>query len=161
MAIIHEMRPDVATDAHKTDMLAELVCSNSFRSDDWETNAVGLLHKEMRLLGSLIMAAADKHKLPAGSALAVDRDLFSNEITERLTAHSLITIERGEIQELPSSDWGSVIVATGPLTSTALANSIAELVCSNSFRSDDWETNAVGLSTLSKSTYYPRQQDAA
>src|SRR3990167_7519442 len=85
--VLHEMRPVKMTDAHKTDGLAELVCSNSFRSDDWETNAVGLLHEEMRRAGSLILAAADRHKLPAGGALAVDRDAFAGEVTERLGTH--------------------------------------------------------------------------
>src|SRR5690242_21582777 len=94
--VLHEMRPLRSTEAHKTDGFAELVCSNSFRSDDWENNAVGLLHEELRRAGSLIMAAADQHKLPAGGALAVDRDAFSTEVTERLTANPLITIERGE-----------------------------------------------------------------
>lgn len=122
--VLHEMRPLRQTDAHKTDGLAELVCSNSLRSDEWQTNAVGLLHEEMRRCGSLIMAAADAHKLPAGGALAVDRDAFSVEITQRLSAHPLVTIARGEIAGLPHGEWDSVIVATGPLTSPALANAI-------------------------------------
>ena len=126
-SVIHEMRPHVATDAHKTQGLAELVCSNSFRSDDAETNAVGLLHEEMRRAGSLIMAAGDKHKLPAGGALAVDRDAFSAEVDARLAAHPLISIERGEIGGLPPDDWDSVIVATGPLTSPALAAAVQKL----------------------------------
>lgn len=125
--VLHEMRPTRSTDAHKTDGLAELVCSNSFRSDEWETNAVGLLHAEMRRLGSLIMAAGDKHKLPAGGALAVDRDAFSAEVTARLTAHPLVTIERGEVAGLPPADWDSVIVATGPLTSPALSEAVRAL----------------------------------
>src|SRR5215468_4862819 len=94
--ILHEMRPVRGTDAHKTDGLAELVCSNSFRSDDVETNAVGLLHEEMRRAGSLIMRAGDAHKLPAGGALAVDRDGFSEHVTRVLQEHPLVTIERGE-----------------------------------------------------------------
>jgi methylenetetrahydrofolate--tRNA-(uracil-5-)-methyltransferase len=122
--VLHEMRPHVATEAHKTGGLAELVCSNSFRSDEWETNAVGLLHEEMRRAGSLIMAAADLHKLPAGGALAVDRDRFSDEVTRRLAAHPLVAIERGEIAGLPPAEWSSVIVATGPLTSPALSRAI-------------------------------------
>ena len=126
-AILHEMRPHVATEAHKTQGLAELVCSNSFRSDDAETNAVGLLHEEMRRSGSLIMAAGDKHKLPAGGALAVDREAFSAEVEARLAAHPLISIERGEIAGLPPEDWDSVIVATGPLTSPALASAVQGL----------------------------------
>jgi len=125
--VLHEMRPEVRTEVHQTDGFAELVCSNSFRSDDWATNAVGLLHEEMRRLGSLIMAAADKHKLPAGGALAVDRDGFSAEVTRRLHAHPLISIERGEVQGLPPEDWDSVIVATGPLTSVSLAEAIGKL----------------------------------
>ena len=125
--VLHEMRPVRQTDAHKTDGLAELVCSNSFRSDEWQTNAVGLLHEEMRRAGSLIMAAADRHKLPAGGALAVDRDAFSADVTERLAAHPLVSIERGEIAGLPPADWSSVIVATGPLTSPAMTAAILEL----------------------------------
>jgi len=125
--IIHEMRPVRATDAHQTDKCAELVCSNSFRSDDANNNAVGLLHAEMRLANSLIMACADIHKLPAGGALAVDREGFSQEVTERLNAHELISIERGEIAGLPPMDWENVIIATGPLTSAALASDIASL----------------------------------
>jgi methylenetetrahydrofolate--tRNA-(uracil-5-)-methyltransferase len=125
--VLHEMRPTRMTDAHKTDGLAELVCSNSFRSDEWETNAVGLLHAEMRRLGSLILAAGDRHKLPAGGALAVDRDGFSAEVTGRLATHPLVTIQRGEVAGLPPVDWDSVIVATGPLTSPALSEAVQEL----------------------------------
>jgi methylenetetrahydrofolate--tRNA-(uracil-5-)-methyltransferase len=124
---LHEMRPLRLTEAHQTGALAELVCSNSFRSDDWATNAVGLLHEEMRRAGSLIMAAADAHKLPAGGALAVDRDGFSGEVTRRLEAHELIAIAREEIDGLPPAAWDSVIVATGPLTSPALAHAIQAL----------------------------------
>jgi len=122
--VLHEMRPVRMTEAHKTEGLAELVCSNSFRSDDWEHNAVGLLHEEMRRAGSLVMAAGDLHKLPAGGALAVDRDGFSAEVTARLAAHPLIRIERGEVTGLPPADWSSVIIATGPLTSPALSTAI-------------------------------------
>ena len=125
--VLHEMRPRRQTEAHKTDGLAELVCSNSFRSDDAATNAVGLLHEEMRRAGSLIMAAGDAHKLPAGGALAVDRDGFSNEVTRQLEAHPLIEISREEVDGLPPPDWDSVIVATGPLTSPALANAVRAL----------------------------------
>jgi methylenetetrahydrofolate--tRNA-(uracil-5-)-methyltransferase len=125
--ILHEMRPVRGTDAHKTDGLAELVCSNSFRSDDAETNAVGLLHQEMRRLGSLIIAKGDAHQVPAGGALAVDRDGFSTAVTAALEAHPLITIERGEVAGLPPEAWSSVIVATGPLTSPALAEAILTL----------------------------------
>jgi methylenetetrahydrofolate--tRNA-(uracil-5-)-methyltransferase len=124
--ILHEMRPAVMTPAHKTGGFAELVCSNSFRSDDCETNAVGLLHAEMRRAGSLIMAIGDRHKLPAGGALAVDRDGFSESVTEALRAHPLIRVELGEIASLPPAEWGLSIVATGPLTSSALATSIQE-----------------------------------
>ncbi|QFU16295.1 methylenetetrahydrofolate--tRNA-(uracil(54)-C(5))-methyltransferase (FADH(2)-oxidizing) TrmFO [Microvirga thermotolerans] len=125
--VLHEMRPVRGTDAHKTDGLAELVCSNSFRSDDPETNAVGLLHQEMRALGSLIMAKGDANQVPAGGALAVDRDGFSQAVTAALEAHPLVTIERGEVAGLPPEDWSSVIVATGPLTSPALAEAILSL----------------------------------
>ncbi|MGB3540765.1 MAG: methylenetetrahydrofolate--tRNA-(uracil(54)-C(5))-methyltransferase (FADH(2)-oxidizing) TrmFO, partial [Mesorhizobium sp.] len=124
--ILHEMRPVRGTDAHKTDGLAELVCSNSFRSDDAATNAVGLLHAEMRLAGSLIMAAGDAHQVPAGGALAVDRDGFSQAVTEKLEAHPLIGIVREEVAGLPPADWDQAIIATGPLTAPSLAASIAE-----------------------------------
>jgi methylenetetrahydrofolate--tRNA-(uracil-5-)-methyltransferase len=123
--ILHEMRlAGVKTDAHQTDGLAELVCSNSFRSDDWEYNAVGLLHAEMRELGSIIMASGDAHQVPAGGALAVDRDGFSDAVTKRLMEHPLITVIGEEIAGLPPEEWDSVIVATGPLTSPALADAI-------------------------------------
>jgi methylenetetrahydrofolate--tRNA-(uracil-5-)-methyltransferase len=127
--ILHEMRgvPGVKTDAHQTDGLAELVCSNSFRSDDWEYNAVGLLHAEMRELDSIILACGDAHQVPAGGALAVDRDGFSQAVTERLQAHPLVTVVREEIAGLPPEDWDSVIVATGPLTSPALADALLGL----------------------------------
>ena len=124
--VLHEMRgvPGVKTDAHHTDGLAELVCSNSFRSDDWEHNAVGLLHAEMRALDSIIMACGDAHQVPAGGALAVDRDGFSQAVTAKLEAHPLVTIVREEIAGLPPEAWDNVIVATGPLTSPALAEAI-------------------------------------
>jgi len=125
--ILHEMRPERETDAHHTDGMAELVCSNSFRSDDAEANAVGLLHAEMRCCGSLIMQAADAHRVPAGSALAVDRDGFSQAVTAALEADPMISIIREEVAGLPPEDWGSVIVATGPLTSPALATAIGKL----------------------------------
>jgi methylenetetrahydrofolate--tRNA-(uracil-5-)-methyltransferase len=124
---LHEMRPVRGTDAHKTDGLAELVCSNSFRSDDAQTNAVGLLHAEMRRLDSLIIRCGDAHQVPAGGALAVDRDGFSNAVTAALEAYPLIQIVREEIPGLPPSDWDSVIIATGPLTSPGLAEAIATL----------------------------------
>ncbi len=125
--VLHEMRPVRATAAHKTGGLAELVCSNSFRSDDAQNNAVGLLHAEMRLLGSLIMRTADAHPVPAGSALAVDREGFSAAVTAALEAHPLVTIDRSEIAGLPPEDWESVIIATGPLTSPPLADAIRAL----------------------------------
>src|SRR5262245_46456777 len=125
--ILHEMRPLRATAAHKTESLAELVCSNSFRSDDHEHNAVGLLHEEMRRLNSLIMRAADANQVPAGGALAVDRDGFSAAITEAIGANPLIEVRREEIAGLPPDEWDSVIVATGPLTSQALAGAIGTL----------------------------------
>jgi methylenetetrahydrofolate--tRNA-(uracil-5-)-methyltransferase len=123
--VLHEMRPVRGTDAHKTDGLAELVCSNSFRSDDAGTNAVGLLHAEMRLAGSLVMAAGDAHQVPAGSALAVDRDGFSAFVTRKLEAHPLIDIRREEIAGLPPEEWDQAIIATGPLTAPSLAQAIA------------------------------------
>jgi methylenetetrahydrofolate--tRNA-(uracil-5-)-methyltransferase len=122
--VLHEMRPTRHTAAHKTDGLAELVCSNSFRSDDSATNAIGLLHEEMRRLGSLVMRAGDANQVPAGGALAVDRDGFSAAVTEALARHPAIEIAREEIVGLPPADWDSVIVATGPLTSPALAEAI-------------------------------------
>ncbi len=125
--VIHEMRPVRKTEAHQTENFAELVCSNSFRSDDFENNAVGLLHEEMRRAGSLIMAAGDRHKVPAGSALAVDRDGFSADVTDKLKSHPLVTIERGEVTGLPPTEWDSTIIATGPLTSPALSKAILEL----------------------------------
>ncbi|MDX1485050.1 MAG: methylenetetrahydrofolate--tRNA-(uracil(54)-C(5))-methyltransferase (FADH(2)-oxidizing) TrmFO [Alphaproteobacteria bacterium] len=125
--VLHEMRPERATEAHQTDALAELVCSNSFRSDDAEANAVGLLHAEMRAAGSLVMAAADATKVPAGGALAVDREGFAEAVTRAIAAEPLIALERGEVKGLPPEDWGSVIVATGPLTSPALAEAIGAL----------------------------------
>src|SRR5881227_214197 len=124
--VLHEMRPVQPTAAHKTESLAELVCSNSFRSDERETNAVGLLHEEMRRLGSLIMRCGDTHQVPAGGALAVDRDGFSAAVTAALQGHPLIEIAREEIA-LPPEEWDSVIVATGPLTSPALASAISGL----------------------------------
>jgi methylenetetrahydrofolate--tRNA-(uracil-5-)-methyltransferase len=124
--VLHEMRPGRGTFAHQTDGLAELVCSNSFRSDDAMNNAVGLLHEEMRRAGSLVMRMADRHKLPAGGALAVDREGFSRGVTEALARHPLVTLAREEIAELPPADWGQVIVATGPLTSESLGASIAQ-----------------------------------
>ena len=125
--VLHEMRPSRMTEAHRTDGFAELVCSNSFRSDDAANNAVGLLHAEMRRLGSLVMRAADANQVPAGGALAVDRDGFSATITRALSEHPLIEVDRGEIAGLPPAEWSNVIVATGPLTSEPLANAICAL----------------------------------
>ena len=124
--VLHEMRPVRGTEAHKTESLAELVCSNSFRSDDATANAVGVIHAEMRLAGSLIMACADKHQVPAGGALAVDRDGFAEAVTQAIDAHPLITLVREEIDSLPPADWDLVIIATGPLTSPGLAAGIQQ-----------------------------------
>src|SRR5712672_2074476 len=125
--VLHEMRPHRMTEAHRTEGLAELVCSNSFRSDDAANNAVGLLHAEMRRLGSLIMRSADANQVPAGGALAVDRDGFSAAVTRALESHPLIEIDRAEVAGLPPAEWQNVIVATGPLTSAPLAEAIREL----------------------------------
>ncbi|ASY68720.1 methylenetetrahydrofolate--tRNA-(uracil(54)-C(5))-methyltransferase (FADH(2)-oxidizing) TrmFO [Sinorhizobium fredii] len=122
--ILHEMRGVRGTDAHKTDGLAELVCSNSFRSDDATSNAVGVLHAEMRLAGSLIMRAADRNQVPAGGALAVDRDGFSQAVSTQIESHPLISVVREEISDLPPREWDLAIVATGPLTAPALAEAI-------------------------------------
>jgi methylenetetrahydrofolate--tRNA-(uracil-5-)-methyltransferase len=130
--ILHEMRPVRETQAHVTGRLAELVCSNSFRSDDADYNAVGLLHDEMRRLGSLVMAAADKHRVPAGGALAVDRDGFSATVEDTLLKHPLVTLVREEVAGLPPAEWDSVIIATGPLTAPQLAQDIARLTGSDS-----------------------------
>ena len=120
--VLHEMRPVRGTDAHQTDGLAELVCSNSFRSDDAEYNAIGLLHEEMRRCGSLILRAADASQVPAGGALAVDRDEFSNAVESALTEHPLVSISREEVTDLDSTAWKSIIIATGPLTSPGLSD---------------------------------------
>jgi methylenetetrahydrofolate--tRNA-(uracil-5-)-methyltransferase len=125
--VLHEMRPVRVTEVHRTDSLAELVCSNSFRSDDAATNAVGILHREMRALGSLIMASADANQVPAGGALAVDREGFARAVTSAIAAEPLIEIRRGEIAGLPPREWDSVIIATGPLTSPSLAQAVQAL----------------------------------
>lgn len=125
--VLHEMRPVRTTDAHQTATLAELVCSNSLRSDDADFNAVGLLHEEMRRCNSLILRAADTHKVPAGGALAVDRDAFSAAVQTELEAHPLVTLDRAEVTSLDALDADSVIVASGPLTSPALSESIRRL----------------------------------
>ncbi|NMG39997.1 methylenetetrahydrofolate--tRNA-(uracil(54)-C(5))-methyltransferase (FADH(2)-oxidizing) TrmFO [Chelativorans sp. ZYF759] len=124
--ILHEMRPVRGTEVHKSDGLAELVCSNSFRSDDAETNAVGLLHAEMRLARSLIMSSGDANQVPAGGALAVDREAFSAAVTARLESHPLVSITREEVAGLPPASWDQAIIATGPLTAPSLAQAIAE-----------------------------------
>ena len=121
--VLHEMRPIRQTDAHQSAGLAELVCSNSFRSDDATANAIGVLHQEMRILGSLILQAADAEKVPAGGALAVDRERFSAAVETRITANPLITLVREEVRDIPE-EWQQVIVATGPLTSPDLAEAI-------------------------------------
>lgn len=125
--VLHEMRPVRATPVHNTDSLAELVCSNSFRADDWEHNAVGLLHAEMRRCGSLILACADRHQVPAGGALAVDRDGFAAAVTEALVGHPHVTLVREEVTGLPPEAWGPTIIASGPLTSPDLTAAILEL----------------------------------
>jgi methylenetetrahydrofolate--tRNA-(uracil-5-)-methyltransferase len=125
--VLHEMRPVRTTAAHRTSHLAELVCSNSFRSDDASSNAVGILHREMRTLSSVVLRSADAHQVPAGGALAVDRDGFSQAVEAAVLAHPLITLDRGEIAGAPPDDWDSVIVATGPLTSSSLAAAIGQL----------------------------------
>lgn len=125
--MLHEMRPVRSTPAHSTDCLAELVCSNSLRSDDVHYNAVGLLHEELRRADSLILAAAEANRVPAGGALAVDRDGFADFVQSRITANPLITLAREEVTHLPPADWGPSIVATGPLTSADMAHSIAQM----------------------------------
>ena len=125
--VLHEMRGVKPTNAHHTDGLAELVCSNSFRSDDWQFNAVGLLHEEMRRAGSLILKCADAHQVPAGGALAVDRDGFSQAVTQSLAEHPLVTIVREEVETLADKPWDNVVVATGPLTSEALSQFVLDV----------------------------------
>lgn len=126
--VIHEMKPIKFSDAHKNSNFAELVCSNSLRSDDFEHNAVGLMHQEMRLASSLIMECADKTKVPAGGALAVDRNLFAEMVTSKIKEHPLISVINEEISELPDENFGSAIIATGPLTSENLAKSILKKI---------------------------------
>ena len=121
---LYEMRPAKKTEVHKTKSLAELVCSNSFRSDDHHSNAVGVLHQEMRMMNSLVMQVADLHKVPAGGALAVDRELFAREVENRITSHPNITLKREEILALDNSNWEHIIIATGPLTAEPLAEAI-------------------------------------
>lgn len=130
--VLHEMRPQVGTFAHRTGHFAEMVCSNSFRSDDDERNAVGLLHWEMRAAGGIVMDSASRHRLPAGGALAVDRDPFAEWITDRLRSHPLIRVSEAEVTELPGPDDGDWIIATGPLTSGSLAESIRSVTGADS-----------------------------
>ena len=125
--VLHEMRPLRPTAAHRGDSLAELVCSNSLRSDDAETNAVGVLHREMRRMGSLVLRAADAHQVPAGGALAVDREAFAAAVTAAIAGHPLIELRREELEGLPPEEWDNVVIATGPLTSPALAAGIGAL----------------------------------
>ena len=125
--VLHEMRPVRPTEAHKTDGFAELVCSNSFRSDDAETNAVGVLHREMRAMDSLIMRCGDANQVPAGGALAVDRDGFSAAVTAAIAAEPCIQVVREEVEDPFSTNWQNMIIATGPLTSNALARRIGEI----------------------------------
>jgi methylenetetrahydrofolate--tRNA-(uracil-5-)-methyltransferase len=150
---LHEMRPVKPTAVHKTDGLAELVCSNSFRGDKLD-NAVGLLKEEMRRLGSLVMRAADETRVPAGAALAVDRDRFSSRVTEAIASHSLIGIRRGEITSIPSSAEGPVIIATGPLTSDALSREIAALVGSEHLYFYDAISPIVHAESIDQSRVY-------
>jgi methylenetetrahydrofolate--tRNA-(uracil-5-)-methyltransferase len=150
---LHEMRPVKPTAVHKTDGLAELVCSNSFRGDKLD-NAVGLLKEEMRRLGSLIMRCADEARVPAGAALAVDRDVFSSRVTEAIGSHPLISIRRGEVTSIPSSADGPVILATGPLTSDALSADIAALVGSTHLYFYDAISPIVLGESIDRSTVY-------
>jgi methylenetetrahydrofolate--tRNA-(uracil-5-)-methyltransferase len=149
--VLHEMRPQVSTDAHQTDRFAELVCSNSFRADDPEANAVGLLHAEMRRCGSLIMACGDRHQVPAGGALAVDRDGFSEAVTAAISGHPQIKVERGEVAGLPPAGWRNVVVATGPLTSPALAEAIGDLTGAESLAFFDAIAPVVHLDSVDAS----------
>src|SRR5262245_57510848 len=150
---LHEMRPVKPTAVHKTDGLAELVCSNSFRGDKLD-NAVGLLKEEMRRLGSLILRCADEARVPAGAALAVDRDVFSSRVTEAIGSHPLISIRRGEVTAIPSSADGPVILATGPLTSDALSADIATLVGSQHLYFYDAISPIVSGESLDRSKIY-------
>jgi methylenetetrahydrofolate--tRNA-(uracil-5-)-methyltransferase len=160
--VLHEMRPVVSTPAHHTGGFAELVCSNSFRSDDWEHNAVGLLHAEMRRCGSVIMAAGDEHQVPAGGALAVDRDGFSQAVTARLEAHPNITVALGEVAGLPPQEWERVVVATGPLTSPALTAAILALTGEESLAFFDAiapivETDSIDMTIAWRQSRYDKE----
>lgn len=158
--VLHEMRPVRGTDAHKTDSLAELVCSNSFRSDDAETNAVGILHAEMRLANSLVIACGDRHQVPAGEALAVDRDGFSQAVTQAIESHPIITIVREEVSGLPPEDWEQSIIATGPLTAPALAEAIQEATGSDALAFFDAIAPIVHTDTIDMSVcWYQSRYD--
>ena len=151
-SVLHEMRPLRMSEAHRTQRLAELVCSNSFRSDDASTNAVGVIHREMRAAGSLIMAAADSHQVPAGGALAVDRDGFAQAVEAAILAEPLITLSRAEVAGLPPEDWDSVIIATGPLTSPALAEAIRGVTGEDSLAFFDAITPIVHAESINMGT---------
>ena len=155
--VLHEMRPIVATAAHQTDWLAELVCSNSFRSDDWEYNAVGLLHAELRRMGSLIMACGDACQTPAGGALAVDRVGFAKAVTERIAGAPLITVARGEVVA-PPDDWSNVIIATGPLTSGDLAAHIQRLTAEDQLSFFDAIAPIVHLDSIDMSVAWKQSR---
>jgi len=157
-AVLHEMRPERMTEAHRTASLAELVCSNSFRSDDAETNAIGVVHREMRALGSLIMRSADAHQVPAGGALAVDRDGFSAAVEATIAAEPLIRVERGEIAGLPPHDWDSVVVATGPLTSPGLAAAIRALTGEDSLAFFDAIAPIVHRDSIDMNVVWPQSR---
>ena len=157
-AVLHEMRPERMTEAHRTASLAELVCSNSFRSDDAETNAIGVVHREMRALGSLIMRSADAHQVPAGGALAVDRDGFSAAVEATIAAEPLIRVERGEIAGLPPHDWDSVVVATGPLTSPGLAAAIRDLTGEDSLAFFDAIAPIVHRDSIDMNVVWPQSR---
>src|SRR5687768_8733492 len=124
---IHEMRPVRPTAVHKTDALAELVCSNSFRADKVD-NAVGLIKEEMRRLGSIVMRSADQARVPAGAALAVDRHVFAQAVTNAISRHPRIRVSREEVTAVPGPEWSPVIIGTGPLTSDALSQGIQRMV---------------------------------
>src|SRR5271154_2032228 len=156
--VLHEMRPTRGTEAHRTERLAELVCSNSFRSDDALNNAVGVIHREMRALGSLVMSAADAHQVPAGGALAVDRDGFSAAVERAIHAEALIRVERGEIAALPPEDWDNVIVATGPLTSPALAVAIRGLTGEDALAFFDAIAPIVHRDSIDMSVAWPQSR---
>lgn len=156
--VLHEMRPTVGTAAHKTGGCAELVCSNSFRSDDKDYNAVGLLHEEMRLCGSLILREGDRSAVPAGGALAVDRDIFSQNVTKALENHPLITIDRSEVRGLPPEAWQHVIIATGPLTSDPLARAIRTLTGEDALAFFDAIAPIVHAESINMSVAWPQSR---